>query len=110
MNEYQYLRALAYDRFEAEYREMARWVRGEIDRIRLETSDNLLLQQVELEILEEKRKLLTSQLLMERMRAEDIIHWLMMDTQLREDGLNYPDQYEQNTILRYVPINRRNCA
>ncbi|MBD2364473.1 hypothetical protein H6G36_25425 [Anabaena minutissima FACHB-250] len=110
MNEYQYLRAIAYDRFEADFRDLTRFFRKEEARIKSEISD-CILQQFELEILKMRREYLAHQLYLERIRAEDIIHWLAMDTQLRQDGLTYPDQHERNTIFRYAPINQReNCC
>ena len=41
----------------------------------------------------------------ERSRAEDILLWLEMDSALRGDAKNYPDEYEYSTRFKFHDFN-----
>lgn len=97
MSEYSYLRSLAYDQYEAKLIEQVDPIQEQIfDALKAGDFDRVM-------ALESERTVAAISLFQERIRAEDIIRWLEIDTLLRSDGRSYPDVFE-NLSLGYPQI------
>lgn len=88
MSEHYYIRALIIDRFETEYKAIASTYQPLIDQARLQRDD------LEIELLKSKREFFLEQILIERIRAEEIVYWLEQDTQLRKLGTSYAESWD----------------
>jgi hypothetical protein len=89
LNEYDYLRAIAHWRY-VDSREEALLSIEILHQAALKNQDYdraILLAAAHKEI---QKKLFT-----QYVRAEDIINWLQLDSDLRQENLTYPDIYEQ---------------
>lgn len=97
MSEYSYLRSLAYDQYEARLMEQVDPIQEQIFEALKEGDFDRAMA------LESERTVVAISLFQERIRAEDVIRWLEIDTLLRQEGRNYPDVFE-NLSLGYPQI------
>ncbi|MCC5641087.1 hypothetical protein LC593_35760 [Nostoc sp. CHAB 5844] len=84
-SEYQYLRMCAFYEFGTKMREFCEPIQRQINEA-VRSSDYETAA-----TLEQKRSAIAAQIFWERIRAEDIIRWLELDSLLRLEGRNYPD-------------------
>ncbi|MCC5636365.1 hypothetical protein LC593_10935 [Nostoc sp. CHAB 5844] len=89
ISEYQYLRMSAFYEYGAKMREFCEPIQRQINEaLRIGDYETAA-------TLEQKRSAIAAQIFWERVRAEDIIRWLELDSLLRLEGRDYPDVCEQ---------------
>lgn len=82
MTEYEYLRRCVWWRFQSQLKQLAKMPRNnEADEIRI-----IIAQR---------------QLFWQRIRSEDIIHWLELDAECRRFGSSYPDEVEKLDVEKF---------
>jgi hypothetical protein len=86
--EYEYLRSLSFSRYQAE-REQVLIEFTKLHTLALKESDydRVILLKAGYRTTQEK-------LFIKYLRSEQIISWLLLDSELRQDGLTYPDIFE----------------
>lgn len=88
MNEHDYLRSFIMEQFDYE-------ITAKVDLLHDEHKFMLLQKNYsEAERLEKLRDRVLQELYIKRARAEEIINWLQLDSQLRNEGTTYPDVRE----------------
>jgi hypothetical protein len=95
MNEHRYLREFISDRFLSQIMAIGSHYRPLIAEASARGDD------LEADFLQAKKQYLFHQAFLEKIRAEDVIHWLEIDNFLREGGKSYPDEYENCSTLKF---------
>ncbi|MBD2437384.1 hypothetical protein [Nostoc sp. FACHB-110] len=98
IGEYQYLRMCAFFEFSRKMMESCEPIQKQINEA-LSGGD-----WEKAAALEQERAGIAAQLFWERVRSEDIIRWLELDSLLRREGRSYPDVFERLSMPEGVNI------